>query len=103
MKKKVLSTILAASMVMGLAACGSTQEAPAATNDTQQSTETTATEAPAADRKDTESRKPLFQAGCRERIVCLLHRSSSSYPSTRLQPAELRSGMTKMPQGMNSN
>ena len=49
MKKKVLSAILAASMVMGLAACGNNEPVPTATDDTQTATEAPATEAPAAE------------------------------------------------------
>ena len=49
MKKKVLSAILAASMVMGLAACGNNGPVPTASDDTQTATEAPAAEAPAAE------------------------------------------------------
>ena len=56
MKKKLLSAILAMSMVMGLAACGNNGPVPTATEsgDTSAATETpAATEAPAAEATDT--------------------------------------------------
>ena len=50
MKKKVLSAILAASMVMGLAACGNNGPVPTASDDTQPAqAEAPAAEAPAAE------------------------------------------------------
>ena len=50
MKKKVLSAILAASMVMGLAACGNNGPVPTASDDSQPAqTEAPAADAPAAD------------------------------------------------------
>ncbi len=57
MKKRLLTTILATSMVLGLAACGNSGPVPTASGDSQQTTETPAatTEAPAAQEQTAEA------------------------------------------------
>ncbi len=55
MKKKVLATLLATSMVFGLAACGAKEEAAAPAADAEPAAEAEAEEAPAADAAEEEA------------------------------------------------